>query len=935
MIKSKKQSVLSKDFIEKLAAFSAGYLSEQEFELLIKAFETEAAQKYFFHSSESNLLRIITNRYDRILLLQDCIKYPHYVHVLLGISINSNYLTDILVRNPEFFYKIANPSDIKYKLDEEDFLKVIKDTTSVFKSFTAKVNSLRSLKRREILRIGLRDILGLSELNETVFDLSVLAKGIASELFSLCYKEVLQKYDINKINHEYCIIALGKLGGNELNYSSDIDLIIIYDKDGKVKDKQYSEILNEVVFLFIKAATSITDTGYIYRIDFRLRPDGRNSPLSKTYEEFINYYETRGEDWERQMLIKASFLSGSKVLYDKLMNYLSHFIYPSTFYVSPQEQIKQLKKNIEKQLSSDENIKLIPGGIRDIEFSVQALQLINGGRNKTIRTENTLEAIIKLESEKLLSTKEAGILRTAYILYRRVEHYLQLMNDIQTHSIPEKGETLEKLSSFLGFKTSSEFKKNIKSQRLKVEKIFNSILQTGKDGTLHEEKIDIKFSNRTRALQNLRFLREGTGLLGQKSSDKNSILAFQKIEPYLLNYLKKSLLPDTVLQNFVRIIKEENFTSIWYNDFVDKKFFKSFLTIMEFSQKSVDLFAEDKTLREYFLSKKVFEKIDKKSLGNFSLKEILFILSIQFTFSKIDFVELSKTLSAYFRIKISDIIEKHLAEKKITTKYFIAGLGSFSTEEMTFASDIDLIFVVDKLDSQGKIQEEFQNILLKLKNDFAPFSVDCRLRPEGKSSLLVWELSSYADYLKHRARIWEFQAFTKLSFVCGDKKLFTKFLSYISNRIKDEEKPKIKTEMIEMRKKTYPVVAQLTENFNLKKGRGGLTDIEFVIQYLILCNHDLFKKCSGNNIIKNISVLIKQKPGLSELKKLIDNFSFMKTVLISNQNIFNSTTSVISEDEIKLQVLSHRMNFINNEDFLTKLKAAAKSNQNLFNKFLR
>ncbi len=310
----------------------------------------------------------------------------------------------------------------------------------------------------------------------------------------------------------------------------------------------------------------------------------------------------------------------------------------------------------------------------------------------------------------------------------------------------------------------------------------------------------------------------------------------------MLAYLKKSLLPDTILQNFVRVIKDANFPSIWYNAFDDKKFFKSFLTIMEFSQRSVDLFAEDKTLREYFLSKKVFEKIDKKSLNSFSVKEILFILSVQFTFNKIGFTELSKILSDYFRIKISDIIEKYLEAKKITTKYFIAGLGSFSTEEMAFASDIDLIFVVEKLDSQGKIQEEFQNILLKLKNDFAPFSVDCRLRPEGKSSQLVWELNSYADYLKHRARIWEFQAFTKLSFVCGDKKLFTKFLGYVSARIKDEDKAKIKTEMIEMRKKTYPAT-QLTGNFNLKKGRGGLTDIEFVVQYLILCNPDLFKKC--------------------------------------------------------------------------------------------
>ena len=183
--------------------------------------------------------------------------------------------------------------------------------------------------------------------------------------------------------------------------------------------------------------------------------------------------------------------------------------------------------------------------------------------------------------------------------------------------------------------------------------------------------------------------------------------------------------------------------------------------------------------------------------------------------------------------------------------------------------------------------------------------------------------------------MWEFQAFTKLSFVFGDKKLFTKFLSNVSNRIQDKDKGKIKTEMLEMRKKTYPVTSQLSENFNLKKGRGGLTDIEFVVQYLILCNPGLFKKYSGNNIIKNIMILVNQVSRLNELKKLIDNFSFMKTILIANQNIFNSTTAVISEDKTKLQILAHRMSFKSKEDFLLKLRATAKSNQTIYSKFLR
>ena len=262
-------------------------------------------------------------------------------------------------------------------------------------------------------------------------------------------------------------------------------------------------------------------------------------------------------------------------------------------------------------------------------------------------------------------------------------------------------------------------------------------------------------------------------------------------------------------------------------------------------------------------------------------------------------------------------MEEFVANGKITAEYFIAGLGSFSTKEMTFASDIDLIFVVNKLDSKGAMQREFQNILLKLKDEFSPFTADCRLRPEGKSSLLVWELGSYADYLKNRARIWELQAFTKLSFVCGEKELFTKFLNI---------------EMAEMRKKTYP---KTTSNFNIKKSRGGITDIEFVVQYLILCNPNLFKKCAGNSIIKNIAILAKEKPALEKLLKSKDSYSFLKTIELLNQNIFNNSLPIISYNDVKTQLLAKRMNIKSKDDFLTKLHTFTKLNQNLLDEFLR
>ncbi|OGU71502.1 MAG: hypothetical protein A2V93_08955 [Ignavibacteria bacterium RBG_16_34_14] len=871
--------------------------------------------------------------FDKASFLHDCIKYPHYVEFLTAISINSNYLTDILVRNPEFFYRFVNPSNLNLKLDENNFSKTVDDTISVYKSFPAKVNSLRSLKRREILRIGLKDILRISDLNEVTSDLSILAKVISDKLFTLCYNEILQKYEIKNNEHEYCIIALGKLGGNELNYSSDIDLIIVYDEDSTIKGKSYSEILTETVYLFIEAATSITGAGFIYRIDFRLRPDGRNSSLCKSYNEFISYYESRGEDWERQMLIKASLLSGSQNFYEKLMNYLNHFIYPSTFSVSPTEQIKQLKRNIERQLGKDENIKLIPGGIRDIEFSVQSLQLINGGRNSNVRTGNTLEAIIKLTEEKLLTDKEAETLKDAYIFYRRIEHFLQLMNDTQTHTIPEQGEILEKLSSFLRYKSSPEFRYVVKNNRLKVQKIFNSI--AGVESKVFKEQRKINFENENKALQNLRFLREGTGLLGQKSSDKKSISAFQEIEPDLIKYLEDSISPDLVLQNFVRVIKEAKFPSIWYSTFTDKKFYNNFLTILEFSQKSVDLFAEDKELREDFLSKKVFEDINSNSLKNFSTKKITFILSVQFTLDKITFERLSSIFSEYFRIKIENSLDMFSNKDLNAAEFFIAGLGSFSTKEMTFASDIDLVFIVNKLDGKGKLQKEFQNILLTFKNEFIPYNVDCRLRPEGKSSLLVWELNSYSNYLKERARIWELQAFTKLNFIYGNKKLFSLFKKSLTDRVKTENEKNIKRDLLEMRKKLYPKSVSLDRyTFNIKKSRGGLTDIEFVLQYLILCNPDLYKKCIGNNTIKNISLLTKANSKLKELSTLKTNFAFLKKIELLNQNIFNNSLSNLVEDEKKFSIFAKKLGLKNKEEFLRKIKSTASFNQNLFDKYI-
>ncbi len=932
---NKNNKKLSNEFVGKLLDYSAGYFTPETFDKVIKAFESEIAIQYFRFNSESNLLRIIQAMYDKPTLLKECIRYPHYVEILISISINSNYLTDILVRNPEYFYSIVNPSEIQMKTDKEKFVSYLRQTLSVYKSFNSKVNALRTLKRKEILRIGVKDIWAKAELNEITGELSILAETIASELFTICYDEIMAKYGIKTSVGKYCLLALGKLGGGELNYSSDIDLIIFYDENSAINDKKfYNELLTEVIYLFIKSSSSITENGFLYRVDFRLRPDGRNSPLCRSINEYLNYYESRGEDWERQMLIKAGFITGSKTLYNSFMDYLRPFIYPVSFTTSPTEQIKRLKNNIEKRIKDEEDIKLLPGGIRDIEFAVQALQLLNGGKNSDLRTGNTLDAIKKLTGAGLLSFKETKTLNDAYILFRRIEHYLQLMNDTQTHTIPGEGELLEKLSAFLGFKNSKTFKRFVELNRAEVKKISDSVLNINSFKT-KKTNIDISFSNEVAAKKNLQYLREGKGLLGNRQFDSSSIKFFEEIENDLNDYLSKSKNPDLVLQNFVRVIKSISLPSIWYREFHDKAFFKKFLFLCEFSQKVIDLFAEDDELREFFITRKVFEKITVNNLLSFNTKKILFTLAVQFTLSMIPAMRISEMLSKFVVASIKKETANYEQLKKYTNEFAIGVMGSCGAGEMTFASDIDLIFIVNNLNSYPDIQKDFQALLLKFKNILKPFDVDCRLRPEGKSSILVWDLNSYKNYVNKRARVWELQAFCKLSFAAGNKIIINNLTRAINKRIKTENKLNVKKEISDMRKRLYPQdINSISKLFNVKKSRGGLADIEFVIQYLILTQNNLYLKCKGKNTIKITGIFEKALPASSDIKMLKTNFLFLKQLSFIIQSTFNKSDSLLILSDDKISVTSNILGFDNLEEFKDKLNTIIDSNQTIFDKYL-
>lgn len=908
----------SEKLIDDLILKTERMIDEKSFNSVIDVLENEAGKFYFDSIALANFYRVLNSIFDVSTFLKEIVHYPHHAEIIMAIVSSSNYLTDIVVQNPEYLYQIFDDDYLRKIFSLDELENELKTTIDKFKNFDTKIRLIRQFKKRYILKIGLQDILQIHDLKTITHELSILAKTIISILFDLCYNEILTRYRIKNIKNKFSICALGKLGGDELNYSSDVDLIIFYDKNTSIKNcnKDYHEILTEAIQTFINVATQISSNGFIYRIDFRLRPDGKYSPLCKEMNDYIKYYETRGEDWEKQMLIKLSFISGDINLYNQFKSFVNSYVYHSIVSESIKEKIKKMKLNIEKNNLKDD-VKTFEGGIRDIEFSVQALQLLNGNKISSLKNGNTLEVLDILLNNKLLTQNEYKNFKDAYIFYRKIEHFLQLMNDTQTHRLPEDFDTQMRLSKYLAIKNYDDFKEKIEYKRKIVRKIYNSILSSTNKENIVEE---IKFNNRSKAENNLSFLKTGKGIIGRKEFDSHTIASFEKIETQLYKYLQKSDNPDVVLENFTKVIRFSNYPSIWFNEFKNEIFFEQFLSICNFSQKAIDMLITSKTAGELLLSRIVFIKNYNDEIKILSIKELIFILSIQHALHLIDSVKFSDVLSDYLNYYIDKNFTLFFNNKNL----FIAALGSFGAKTISFNSDIDLIVVADKIDNDYKTENEFQIFLQKLKDELKPFEIDFRLRPEGKKSQLVWDIENYQKYLNQRAKVWEFQSLCKLNFISGNKNLFNKFLNVIVTSLEKFSESEIKSEIKAMH-------SNLTKNNRertIKNIYGGLNTIDFLFQFLIL--KEKKQKLFNGNYLQTIKNFAQRN---KDVKTLLKNYKFLKEIEITYQNLFESNSSLIELSEQKQKRVSKYLQIENDKVFNEKIQQIINTNIEIYNKY--
>ncbi len=379
---------------------------------------------------------------------------------LLQIFSTSQHLSDLLISDPESFdlLRLTEGQPVR----REELVDELVAEVSALEHEAAVLRTLRRFKRREILRIAYGDIVRQQSLQMVTLQLSYLADAVVEGALRAAWHKLGGRWGWPLTPQgrraRFVVLGLGKLGGNELNYSSDIDLVFLYDQEGQTDGPtpwSNREFFGRLAQEIVHALTASTELGSPYRVDLRLRPEGRHGPMAISCESAWAYYETRGRTWERQAYIKARPVAGDIDLGREFLERLQPWIYRRYLTRADITGIKALKRRIEQHSHLEgadaRNVKTGHGGIRDIEFVIQFLQLLNGAELPQVRTGNTLEALQQLAAAGCLSDQERAILEENYTFLRRIEHRLQVMFDLQTHTMPEDPTELRKLALRLGY----------------------------------------------------------------------------------------------------------------------------------------------------------------------------------------------------------------------------------------------------------------------------------------------------------------------------------------------------------------------------------------------------------------------------------------------------------------------------------------------------
>ena len=824
----------------------------------------------------SNLERWSHRVGNRLSTYQLLASTPFAAEILITVMAASQFFADLLIFSPEYLDLISDTAMRNRPRGAAAMLADASRRVSIAKTPNAKRDALRRFKAPEVLRIGVRDLVGSATLGQTVAEISDFA--------DVCCRMALEiaSEELGSSTPRFAIMAMGKLGGRELNYASDIDLIYVHGNG----DLDFDPI--KLAERITDCLARVTDAGFIFRVDLRLRPEGRFGPVSRSLASCAAYYESWAEPWEQQALMKCRFVAGDSEIGEEFMRLVQDFIYrpkvTESFLTSIRSNKRQLEDKIERSGSADRNVKEGVGAIRDIEFAIQLLQLSAGGTRPEVRTGNSLAAIEALQKIGLLNDDEAGDLSESYTFLRTVEHRLQLLDERAVRTFPNTEPELTKFSRRLGYSDSRAFLDDYRSHTSRVNIIFKRLFygenavveneQTALHAWLHDSSDDVvqraatdelraRGFNDVVSIMNVLKRNVTTSEYGAVPPETRD--SFYGFLPALLRCAEQTLNPDSVVRNLDLLVQSAPSPAALMRSLVETTdFLRSLARIAsDYPQlwtrivehpEFLDMLAEGPGPNDSLQNPTLHSA---ESAARWMRREY-------FRSATADAMELLDLPSVHAALTncAHAILDWALEEAKSEIGYHgeiaIIGLGKLGGAELSFSSDYDVMYVTDGDDIAGanSVVKRIHGLFsADLPQCGAPrIELDARLRPDGKKGPLILTFDGYANYYASRAETWERQAMTKADVVAGDRLLGDRLLLIIRNFVygtplTDEQAVQI----IHMKQRIEH--ERLKELSDIKLGPGGLTDIEWAVQFLQLKYGHKNRRLRGTNTLQTLKSL--------------------------------------------------------------------------------
>jgi [glutamine synthetase] adenylyltransferase / [glutamine synthetase]-adenylyl-L-tyrosine phosphorylase len=811
---------------------------------------------------------------------QQLLKQPALLADVVALAAWSPLLSTTLEQNPEYLSWLSrertNP-----RLRTRDELK---ESLARFALTNSSLNPqvlLARFRRRELLRTYLHDIRRSHTLVDTMEELSNLADAILDYALSLAVQDLDNRYGSpRKVDErgriadaEFCVIALGKLGSMELNYASDIDLLFLYSDEGttsghgergEVSNREYFVKLSETIARLVGQSGG---EGAAYRVDLRLRPHGRDGALACSLQEATRYYERSAQDWERQALIRARAAVGSTSLFSRFKEAVTPCVFrPDVSVTDALASVRLAKQKIDRQTEkkSGYNVKLGRGGIREIEFIAQALQLAHGGRDDWLRVSHTLVSLGRLADRAFISEHERTELSDAYYFLRALEHRLQMEHGLQTHTVPDAAESRTLVARRLGFPTSNEFNSALKTHTSNVrrvyDRLFSEIDRNVPTAVEDEQPANIEDQDSTLATAAARIFsahaetkitrRLVQSLANQSLNPHRALLQASRIAASLEKTDRQLQISETNLTSLLQLAgTSEGFAEMLAaNPALIASLGTAPSTVLRRDQRAIlrsAIDAEDGFSRE---------------LAALRLKwyELMAEIGALDSSNQLSMLEANRlqTDLAVASLNVAYLVARREMARRFGSfragpRIAFYGLGRLASGGVDYGSDLDILITYDSLvpspiksltqdEAYARLAELMIAALSSITREGYLYRIDLRLRPHGKNGPLVTSSDGFLDYLKEESAPWEWLAYVKLRAVGGDQELGRMIETHARHRLHanalkfDPQELKTETRRVRDRLEREKGRRGRQVGTDIKYGPGGMLDVYFTARYLQL-----------------------------------------------------------------------------------------------------